>query len=427
MEDEATRDMPRRTFLGLAAAGTAELAVGLSPSGANRAAGASGQKEDRSMRTCRYWMHGFRGEPKATAKALKAAGFDVVVAGGAAVIEAVNAAGMRSWLCGGAFGLGGKSKAGDRYKAVDITGRPQVWFSSGCPNSQVLRDGNLKSYEKMAATPGIAGILVDGCRFASPASGMGPFFTCFCETCRKKAGGLGFDFDRIQRDVRALYDSLTGKASAKRSGRAAWLETPVGVVEYLVTHPGVLDWLRFRRTCATEHFRAIGKIIHGAKLRMGVYIFTPSLAPLVGQSYVELRTFVDVFAPMIYRNYPKRPGPACLNWELTILPEELGLAGNPAEKQAMGLILAWTGLAEIVSARTIKDVRAALPPEAVGHQTAMARALIGRGKELAPIIYINDPLMEQTADGVRRNGADGVNFFVFQKEWADLVRPGIVK
>jgi hypothetical protein len=136
---------------------------------------------------------------------------------------------------------------------------------------------------------------------------------------------------------------------------------------------------------------------------------------------------MDVFAPMIYRNYPDRPGEACLNWELTILPEELGLAESPVEAQAMTLILSWAGLAAAVPARTIKDIRAALPPAAVGHETAMARAQIGPRKELAPIIYIDDPLMAQTADLVRKNGANGVNFFVYKDNWADLTRPGIVK
>jgi hypothetical protein len=57
----------------------------------------------------------------------------------------------------------------------------------------------------------------------------------------------------------------------------------------------------------------------------------------------------------------------------------------------------------------------------------MARAQIGPQKELAPIIYIDDPLMAQTADLVRKNGANGVNFFVYKDNWADLTRPGIVK
>lgn len=377
------------------------------------------------MPPLRYWMHGFKGDPEATAEALKKAGFDVVVAGGAEVIEAVNRAGMTSWLCGGAFGLG-KHKDDD-HKARDILGRPRVWFSSGCPNHPELREGNLESYRKMSATPGIKGILVDGCRFASPASGLNPFFTCFCPRCQKKAGELGFDFQRMKRDVAAFYKLLTGGAEAGAKRASVWSSSPVGVLEWLTRRPGVLDWLGFRRACTTEHFKAVGEVIHGAKLRMGVYIFTPSVAPVVGQSYVDLRELVDVFAPMIYRNYPKRPGPACLNWELTVLPEELGFAGKPEEQPAMELILSWTGLAGVVSDRTIKAVQAALPPEAVGHETAMARELLGGEKDLSPIIYVDDPLMGKTVDLVRRGGGSGVNFFKFEDNWLDLVRPAMAE
>ena len=421
MDQNAGRRMPRRMFLGIAAAGAAH--VGGRAFAGTRNAESQGE-EGSKMTKCKHWMHGFGGDdPKATAEALKDAGFDIVVAGGPAV-EAVKAAGMDPWLCGGAFGLG-SHKDDDSCKAVDITGKPQIWFGSGCPNNSALREGNLESYRKMAATEGIKGILVDGCRFASPASGLGPFLTCFCDACRDKAGRLGFDFEEMKRDVEALHAMLIAKGEGSGCG-AAWIETPAGVVEWLTRYPGVLEWLRFRRTCVTEHFRAISEIIHGAGLRMGVYIFTPSLAPLVGQSYVDLREFMDVFAPMIYRNYPKRPGEACVNWELTIIPEELELSGA-AETKAMGLILAWAGLSQVVKDRTIEAIRTELPPEAVGQQTALARAKLGEDKELAPIIYIDDPLIERTARLVRESGANGVNFFVFKKNWREFVLPGIEK
>jgi len=422
MSESMNHNMPRRAFLGVAAGVGATQWAMRAISAQTGAASAAATQEGSTVKRCRYWMHGFGGEPKAAAQAFKDAGFDVVVAGGEAVIEAVRAAGMESWLCGGAFGVG---KEDETLQAVDITGQRRIWFGSGCPNQAALRDRNLKSYESMAATAGIQGILVDGCRFASPASGLHPFLTCFCEGCAEKAGKLGFDFGRIKTDVAALRELLLDKgAGAKR--RAAWFENPIGVIEWLTEHPGILDWLRFRRVCITEHFRNISAIIHGANLRLGVYIFTPSLSALVGQSYVDLAEFMDVFAPMIYRNYPDSAGEACLNWELTNIPEELGLIGDPAEMQAMDLILRWTGLDKAVTARRIKHVRAALPPEAAGHQTRMARALIG-DKELAPIIYIDDPLMGQTADLVRQNGADGVNFFVYKEAWAEMVRDAIVK
>lgn len=375
------------------------------------------------MSAYKYWMHGFGGDPKTTATALKEAGFNVVVSGGEAVIDAVNEAGMEAWLCGGAFGYGGLENE-DTHKAVDILGEPQVWFGSGSPNDPAIRESNLKSYEGMAATKGIKGILVDGCRFASPASGLRPFFTDFSAHSEKKAAELDFDFARMKQDVRALFDLVSGLGKGSARG-VTWLSSTVGILEWLTRHPGILDWFRFRRVCTTEHFRNISTIIHGAGLRMGVYIFTPSFAPIVGQSYIDLAEFMDVFAPMIYRNYPDRPGPACLNWELMTIPEELGLIGKPEEDAAMSLILSWTGLSGVVPSRSIEEIRTAVPPEAVARQTAMARATLPADKELAPIIYIDDPEMAKTARLVQENGANGLNFFVFKDNWKELVRDAL--
>lgn len=409
----------RRAFMGLTAIGAAHWALQAAPETA------AATRENTDMKPCRYWMHGFGGDdPKETARKMREAGFDVVVSGGAPIIEAVRENGMESWLCGGAFGLGGFDD--DAHKAKDVLGRPQIWFGSGSPNDPEIRAKNLESYQQMAATPGIQGILVDGCRFASPASGIGPFFTDFSDHSKKKAAELGFDFKAMHHDARAAYDLVM--ARGRGAGRGPlWLESPVGILEWLTEHPGLLEWFRFRRVCSTGHFRAISEIIHAAKLRMGVYIFTPSLAPLVGQNYADLLPFMDVYAPMIYRNYPDRPGPACLNWELAIIPEEMGLEGTEDETAAMSLILSWTGLKRLTPSRRIAEIRAEMPPESVGHETAMARELIGPDKELAPIIYIDDPQMAKTAESVRQAGANGINFFVYKEAWADMVRPAILK
>lgn len=407
----------RRIFLSTLGAGAAGMALAQTNS-------PSPTPQTKETPMTKYWMHGFGGtDPKATARAMKEAGLNVVVAGGDAVISAIRENGMEAWLCGGAFGVGDDEKT---MMAINIKGEPKKWFGSGCPNNTTIRERNLKSYTDMAATKNIQGILLDGCRFASPASGLDVYFTCFCDVCKEKAGKLGFDFARMKQDVNTLYETISSKGKTSKRA-AAWLESPTGVVEFLTQLPGLLDWLRFRRICITEHFRNLSEIIHGANLRMGVYIFTPSLAPLVGQSYVDLAEFMDVFAPMIYRNYPDKPGEACLNWEVTNIPEEIGVAGTPLEASVMTLVLSWLNLEHVVTARTIQEIRAELPPEAVGNETKMARATIGPDKELAPIIYIDDPLMAKTADLTRKNGANGVNFFVYKDAWADMVRPAIVK
>lgn len=411
------RHVGRRAFLQAAALG-AGMAV------TSRAQDAPVEsKVNQTAANLKYWMHGFEGEdPKALAGALRDAGFNVVVAGGTAVIEAVTGAGMEAWLCGGGFPL---VRDDDALKARDIHDAPQLWFGSGSPCCPEIQEASLASYSKMAATEGITGILVDGVRFASPASGLMPFLTDFSEHAEKRAGELDFDFSLMKRDVAALHALLTGPAE-ERAAFFARLASSSGMLEWLTGHSGVLDWLRFRRAHTTSHFKALSAIIHGVGLKMGVYIFTPCMAPLVGQSYQDLREFVDVFAPMIYRNYPDHPGPACLNWELAELPGELGVAGAPEEAAVVNAVLSWAGFAGLDIVPRVETIKKELPPETVGLETGCARALLGKDKELAPIIYIDDPMMKDTARLAKENGADGINFFVFKKDWASMTRPAFV-
>lgn len=367
-----------------------------------------------------FWMHGLLGPDfRETANLLRKYGFTTVVTGGKEAITAVREAGMEAWVCGSGFSLFTNE---DSLKACDIFGNPQVWFSSGSPCNEAIQEASRESYVKLAQTEGITGILVDGVRFGSPASGLMPFFTDFSGHARQRAQELQFDFDLMKRDVTRLYNVVT-HLKEKPLGTLEHIGSVTGLLERLTEFPGLLEWIRFRRAHTTSHFRKLSEIIHGAGLKMGVYIFTPCLAPLVGQSYEDLKEFVDVFAPMIYRNYPSHPGPACLNWELTELPAELGLAGTEEEKTVMKFILAAVGFDQIPIQPSIAAIQKGLPPDVVGKETRRARLCLGTSKALVPIVYLEDDRMVETVQFVFENGANGVNFFTFNQEWFKWLGP----
>lgn len=372
------------------------------------------------MPNMRLWMHGIDPErPAPCANALARAGFSIVVASGEGVTESVRDAGMESWVCGGAFRIAGPETESD-LMAVGISGEKQEWFRSGCPNDRTIRERNLEEYRAMAELPGVTGVMVDGCRFASPASGIESFLTCFCERCRAKADELGFDFEAMRRDVAALREGL-GDTLHRSHWSRNWLANPVGLLEYLTAHPGIGMWLGFREACATEHLAAVSEILRAGGKRVGMYIFTPCLATLVGQSYRRLQPHVDVFAPMIYRNYLHSPGPACLNWEITNIPAELGLEATVSEKLVMRFILAWLGFSGMFHTPTITEIRAALPSACIGIETGRARTLLGPQVELAPIVTIDDPAIRETASLAEESGANGLNFFKFEPQWRALL------
>lgn len=354
------------------------------------------------------WMHGLATPPGDHVKFLADNGIGTVVAGGAPeTVEACAAHGVALYLCSGAYGRGGFS---DAHLSVDVNGDRQVWFGSTCPNQPAVREANLKGIAAMAATGGIAGIYIDGCRFASPASGLEAFFTCFCAVCEEKAHEWGYDFARMKTDATALYRMIKGQDSGTR-----WRQTGVSssmLLHFLVNHPGILEWLRFREACTTEHLRHMRETIKRVNpdLVFGIYIFTPTLAPLVGQNYAALSDgVIDLFSPMIYRNFPPPDGPACINLELY----EIGGWFSGTESVVMQTLAAFFGTPSRPLPR-LQDK--GLPSQTVGEETRRARSLIGDAVPLVPIIHLDDPEIEASIQAARDGGADGVSFFVYQED-----------
>lgn len=362
------------------------------------------------------WMHGLASPPKEHVRFLADQGFGTIVASGdPATVEACAECGVTLYLCSGAYG---KGNFPDEFLSLDVNGDQQVWFGSTCPNRPAVREANLEGIARMAATEGIAGVYIDGCRFGSPASGLEAFFTCFCPVCEDKAARLGYDFARMKSDATALYRMIKGIGPG-----AAWKSvglTPSMLFHFLVNHPGILEWLRFREACTTEHLRNVRATIKGVRndLLFAVYIFTPCLSPLVGQNYAALSNgVIDLFSPMIYRNFPPPDGPACLNRELS------DIAGwfHGEESEILHVLTCFFG----VSAPTRQEMGEALSTDMVRDETRRARSLIGAPTPLVPIIYLDDPCIEASIQAAFDGGADGVSFFVYQENWREkIVRAG---
>lgn len=313
----------------------------------------------------------------------------------------------------------------DKYFCEDIHGNKHIWFGSTCPNKASVREYNLEQIRKKASAKGVRGIFLDGARFSSPCSSsdFNSFFTCFCSDCRKKAESLGFDFKRMQRDVKKLYDIINNEGENSDTN---WLNALLGgldMVCFFQTLPGVLDWLNFRRICTTEHIIAVSKAVRESKEGnlMAIYIFTPSLAGLVGQSYLDLRKYVDIFSPMIYRAYHKGEGPACLNTELAKLAEKITLGLGIDGKAAVRFISYLTGF-DLNGYETSEDIKRGLPVSCIKVETAKARALLGAKSILAPIIQLDDNSLSLSIKAVKDAGADGINFFLYNKEILDTIK-----
>ena len=82
---------------------------------------------------------------------------------------------------------------------------------------------------------------------------------------------------------------------------------------------GFKRWVRGRvpRARVVESFVSeVAERVHARGKKLGGYLFSTCLAPLVGQDYAALARHLELFSPMLYRNARERNGIAPVNTEI---------------------------------------------------------------------------------------------------------------
>lgn len=339
-----------------------------------------------SQRT--LWTFGLPADdPAGAADALVQHDFSVVVLGtDAEQAPVAREAGLAVFASLPTFPV--ESSSGDEdLLAESALGGCYTWFGSGCPNAPELRARHLDQVQHLVASHCWDGVFLDGIRFASPHAGPDAFFTCFCRRCRVAAERLGYDFDRMRRDV----GTLQRLARADKKGDLT-PAAPIDLVNLLVHLPGVVDWLRFRADCIAEYVAAVRAVVSETPGKLlGAYLFSPSLAPLVGQDYPRLAPYLDVVSPMIYR---QGDGDAVLASELASVATFLVAAGA-AEPEAMALVASTIGLTLDDTAPTASSLDQQIRPAFVGAEMRRAARELGGYDKLVPIVWFDDPLLQE--------------------------------
>ncbi|NLG24800.1 MAG: hypothetical protein GX558_05555 [Clostridiales bacterium] len=328
---------------------------------------------------------------RGSAGRLRGLGYDAAVLppGDEAAFRAAADAGLETWLCFGAHAIGDFAQR--EWGAKDARGDDAPWFDSACPNAAAVNERNLGAALAFAGrVDGLAGVFVDGARFASFASleGVASFFGCFCDRCMARMEALGYDARAIRSGVRALSDHLDGGGGDPAAMRAA-----------------VDSWLDFRAACVGDYMAAFAAAARAKGLRAGAFVFAPSLWRLVGQRPDAL-IGLDLVAPMLYRAYPHPGGPACLSHEWAALKRLLSRSGRPAEAAALLGVKLPPG-----------DPMAGFLPARIGSETAAARAQLPHSVALKPIVQAEDDALDETVDRVLAAGADGCGEFMYTQKF----------
>jgi hypothetical protein len=190
-------------------------------------------------------------------------------------------------------------------------------FKFACPNNPAAQAATLKALEHFLTAYDFDGVFLDKIRFPSPANGFDEMLSCFCPHCRRTASEQGLGLDEVQEALHSLSarriraDVETG---APIPPGAPWLD------DLLVDHPIMRRFIRFRADSITRLVEAVHRLTERLGKQISLDLFSPGLAPLVGQDYTALAPYAVWSKPMIYR-YSK--GPAGLRVEVPSLADGL--------------------------------------------------------------------------------------------------------
>lgn len=182
-------------------------------------------------------------------------------------------------------------------------------FRFVCPNNPVARAKTLRRLQHLLSSYPFTGVFLDKIRFPSPANGLDEVFSCFCEHCRASARVTGLDLDAVAR----LFEDRAFAVDLVHADDAAdWLSLLTGSI------PLLSRFLYFRMDSITGLAAEAHGLASGLNRRVSFDLFSPGLAPLVGQDYRALARFADWIKPMTYRI---AEGPAGLRLEIPALAE----------------------------------------------------------------------------------------------------------
>ena len=170
-------------------------------------------------------------------------------------------------------------------------------FDFCCPSQTGLPQRLLGKYDRDFAGGVFDGVFLDRIRYPSMTVGVEALFGCACGDCCDWLTENGLP--------RQSLNDLFRRITARMADRDC--VDPLGLVHYHMGQYNFADpdletllWLKCRRIesivgALCDGFRSRG-------LKVGMDLFAPFLAPLVGQDYKQLGAMADFVKPMLYRH-----------------------------------------------------------------------------------------------------------------------------
>lgn len=303
----------------------------------------------------------------------------------------------------------GRSGWGDigRWEKLGAFASGDEKFEFVCPNQEETVERIFERYRDLVDRSGFDGVFLDRIRFPSPAVGFEMLYSCFCGQCRRR------------------YQQETGSALAEHILRAAShverlktdplpLLSGARALHEAVYPPPMQSFLDFRGRSVFRVVEKFASFARGKGKKVGLDLFSPSLAGLVSQEYRRLSAAADWIKPMFYCH---TNGPAGVPLELRLLVSALRrLSPGLEERKALPLLGAMLQTPLPAGAGELEEK--GVPEELIDSEMRLiermslppgVRVYAGiEAMDLPGICTITGPILDRYVAAIGRSGAHGL-------------------
>jgi hypothetical protein len=218
-------------------------------------------------------------------------------------------------------------------------------FRFACPNNPAARQKAVRRLHELLARYAFTNVFLDKIRFPSPANGVDEMLSCFCLHCRDAAKRANLDLDSV---VKILADRAIDPCASPAGTPVDEVSPWLGAL--LAGSPILSRFLRFRADSVDALVAELAQEARNMGRKVSLDLFSPCLAPLVGQDYGRLKRHCDWAKPMTYR---LAQGPAGLRLEIPALIA--GVTGRFGLDEAQ--IVAWSARHAAFGGAMLRETR----------------------------------------------------------------------
>jgi hypothetical protein len=242
-----------------------------------------------------------------------------------------------------------------------------------CPSRLDRLEQHKRYLSRLVSRYDFSGIFLDRIRFPSPANGLEMLFGCSCSECKSR-----YAPETLLHVKKGI--SLLEKA-AKQGIPLSW--------ENFLRQSDLVEWARDREHRIALVVRYFAESFRKEGLVVGLDLFSPSIAPLVGQDYGKLSVYCDWIKPM---TYCRAIGPAGLPLEFSSfingLVEKSG--GTLSIPRAVVFVENLLGLPDGILKMSLPDSRT-LPATFATSETLRARGMVEDTEIIPGIELVEHP------------------------------------